>query len=214
MVLKQPKYGGTKCPILRQNISCNTQYCIPSNAIRYKKTYYWGPSAYMGSCGYTNSCWYQRNLSITTYKNSSNSYLKTSPNWCRLRLVNHKTNISQGDDGPIYYNDIVKIHLEANNYMLVTCSRNSCNSYSPHSVSVSSPNGPYVKLSSGNSFIYWKIVSTTGKTGIVELGDKLQFVNLWNNSYLNTCGYSGDCGNNKLYGINTASSNSSFLENY
>lgn len=209
MILKPPKYGGAKCPILKQLIYCNNQPCIPTNAIRYKTSYYiknyWGSGSYMASCGYTNSCRPFRNLSVSTYKNSNNSYLKTSPNWSRWKLVKYKTNINQGDNGPIYYNDIVKIYLEANNYMLVPCSRNSCNSYAFASVSVSSPNGQYVKII--GDYLYWKIVSTTGKTGIVEIGDKLKIINLGNNSYLNTCGYSRDCGSGKLYAINTAKQN-------
>lgn len=36
---------------------------------------------------------------------------------------------------------------------------------------------------------------------------KIKLVNLWNNSYLNVCGYTQDCGNNKLYAINITKKN-------
>lgn len=93
----------------------------------------------MGSCGYTNSCSPYKNLSVTTYTPTNNSYLISSPNWCRWKLVNYQSNISKGNEMAVYYNDIVKIQLEANNYILVTCNYNSCNSYSSLSVSISNP---------------------------------------------------------------------------
>ena len=36
---------------------------------------------------------------------------------------------------------------------------------------------------------------------------KYKLLNLWNNSYPNTGGYTKDCGNSKLYAINTIKQN-------
>lgn len=209
MILKPSKNGGATCPILKENISCNTQSCIPFNYLKYKTVYYiknnWGIGSYMASCGYTNSCSPYKNLSVSTYKSTNNSYLKKSPNWSRWKLEKVRTN-NPLNNNMIYYNDIVKIQLEANNYILVTCSYNSCNDFSSLSVSASDPNGTYVKLPNGNQNL-WKIVSATGKSGIVKLGDKIKLINLWNNTYLNACGNTTDCGSGKLYAINTTKQN-------
>ena len=203
MVVKPSKYGGIPCPYLRDNISCNTQSCIPYNAVRYNTSYYiknyWGPGSYMASCGYSRSC--GNNLAVATYRPTSNSYLVGSPNWSRWKLINWNGDINV-NNGIVYYGDVVKMPLEANNYVLVICNNNSCNSYSSMSVSATSPkNIPNIYN------VFWQIVSTTGKTGIVKLGDKIKFINWGNNSYLNTCGYTSYCGNGKFNGINTTKPN-------
>jgi hypothetical protein len=175
------------------------------NIVQYNNSYYiknfGGSSSYLVSCGYSSTGSYYGNLSIATYK-IANSYITQSPSWSRWKLVNrddpYKRHIS--------YNDIVTIRLEANNYYLVTCSTNSCNSYSYLSVSASKYKGPS-NVFSGNAQ-YWKIISPEGITGKVQFGDTVKILNLWgSNSYLNTCGNTSECGSNKLYSVNTTRQN-------
>ena len=190
------------------------QGIIPSNNIKKKKKvkynnpYYiknlWGPTNYLASCGYSKTCSSYGNLSVSTYKVPENkSYLKYT-SWSRWKFVNKNNPNKQN----LEFNDVVTIRLEANEYYLVTCSTNSCNSNAYLAVSLSKYKGPS-NVFSGNAQ-YWKIVSPTGKTGTVGFGDEIKILNLWGpNSYLNTCGYTSDCGSNKLYGVNTTRTNTS-----
>jgi len=170
------------------------------NNIKYNKPYYlqnqWGIKACFGSCGYSNVCGGQ--LGVGTYKTENPTYLKSSPGWCKIVLKNkndpNKTNIEFGDTVTIQ----LQVHASGNSWFLVTCgySRDCSNR-----LAVSIKNRP--NNSSNES--YWKIVSPTGKSGNVLPGDKIKLLNLWGNeSYLNTCWWTSQCGSGKYYAISTA----------
>ena len=60
----------------------------------------------LGSCGYSKVC--SSNLSVSAYKTSGDTYLKSSPNFCRWILKKHP---NPNDSNPIQFNDIVTIQL-------------------------------------------------------------------------------------------------------
>ena len=170
-----------------------------SNQPYYLKNLY-GIQTYFASCGRTYCG--KSNLAVATYKNTDNSYLHNSPEWSKWVFVK-----KDGSNGPINFDDIITIRLKANNWYLVTCNRNYCNSSAYLSVSAAEYNGPS-NIFAGNAQ-YWKITSPEGKTGPVSMTDKFKILNLWGDgSYLNSCGWFSGCGEGKYYAMNTAKQNS------
>ena len=189
-----PFTGGWPTWIKDYNNTCS--------AVEFNKPFYVrnmsGIKPYMGSCGYSKVCTSQ--LAVGSYK-PTNSYVTKYPKWSTWILKNKD---SSSDRKVIHFNDIVTIQLAANNWYLITCGLNRCNSGSYLSVScTSSPN-------SYNNEQYWKVISPTGKTGPISINDEIKLLNLWGqNSYLNTCWWTSDCGSGKYYAISTTRTNSS-----
>ena len=204
---------GTNNPRAKKTLKCYSNNSNNSNTLnntlKYNKAYYLknlytdvkaAPlGSYMASCGYKKTgCTSQ--LAVSTYNIIGDTYLQKSSTWSKWKLKHKNNNIGRTD---IYFNDIVTIQLEANNWYLITCATSRCNSGSYLSVSCKS------SITKSNNEGYWKIISPTGKTGPVRLTDTIKFLNLWgSNSYLTACGWSSDCGSGKTYALSTTKTNS------
>ena len=155
------------------------------------------PGSFLGSCGYSKTgC--GSNLSVTTFK-VNNSYITKYPTWGSWK-IKPKNNTSRKT---VNYGDEISIHLTANNAWLLTCNLSNCRNGSQY-LSVSASTNTSNKQIFGGNAQYWKIVSTTGKSGPVQLDDTFKIENAWGaKSYLNTCNYSTSCGSGKVYNVNT-----------
>merc|ERR1711871_412117 len=182
----------------------NNQTQVYDNTVNFNFQYHILEGSYqtlLGWCG-KKGC----GLGIGTYPKIS-SYFKENKENCTWIFVPKDNNVSSHK--AINYGDVFTIRSKKNNYYLVTCGGNSCNSSAYVSVTANEYKGPS-SVFSGNAQ-FWKFESLEGKKGPVSIKDKFRIINLYGStSSLNTC-WHYNCGgvNTDGYGVNTAKINSS-----